>query len=106
MTSDTYFLFPLVTGKVDIKGKKPRNETVIICEDDEAVNERINRSDAALQSSSSNHNLKNLSGSRCHDPCISYPRESFNTSSFQKAATDRNDSDHTKRINLVNVFSI
>ncbi|KAI3803797.1 hypothetical protein L1987_31959 [Smallanthus sonchifolius] len=70
-------------------GKKLKNETLFVHEVDDAVNERIHQSDAALQSSSSNYISKTSSQPRCPDYLISH-----------KAATDRKDSDHNQRLHL------
>lgn len=80
---------------MDSRGKKPRNEKLVIHDVDDTVNERIYRSDAALQSSSSNYNSKTSSRPRCPDYLISH-----------KAATGGRDSDCNKRLHLVDVFSI
>lgn len=56
-----------MAGGKERKGKKLRDETVIIHEDDDAVKERIVRSDTALQSSSSDYNSKSFAGSKSSD---------------------------------------
>ncbi|KAI3525543.1 hypothetical protein L1887_04402 [Cichorium endivia] len=75
---DNYKFLQFFAGGKDSKGKKLRDETVTIHEVDEAVKERIFRSDTALQSSSSNNNSKGFSGSKYSD---------FNTPKPRKAAT-------------------
>ncbi|GJS19899.1 probable ubiquitin-like-specific protease 2B isoform X1 [Tanacetum coccineum] len=89
----------LEAGSVS-KGKKARNETVIVDDADDTAKERIVRSDTALQSSSSDHTSKNLSKSSCHDPCTSYAQESKNASSSQKTATDRKEPDRSQKFRL------
>ena len=78
--SFNYLYFPHRCWKKEPKGKNLRDETITIDEVDEAVKERIVRSDTALQSSSSNYKSKNLAGSKHSD---------FNTPKPHKAATQR-----------------
>lgn len=94
---DNYDFLKAFAGGSVSKGKKVRNETVIVDDVDDTVKERIVRSDTALQSSSSNHNLKDYSKSKCHDPCTSSAQESRNASSSQKAATDRKEPDRSQK---------
>ncbi|XP_024979363.1 probable ubiquitin-like-specific protease 2B isoform X2 [Cynara cardunculus var. scolymus] len=103
---DTYEFLKSFAGGVKPKGKKSRNEPVIVHEVDEAVKERIFRSDAALQSSSSNNNSKAFSGSMCPDICTFYHGDSFNTPRSPKTATDRKPSDCTQRLHLADDESV
>nr|GEU63609.1 probable ubiquitin-like-specific protease 2B isoform X1 [Tanacetum cinerariifolium] len=96
---DNYTFLEAFAGESVSKGKKARNETVIVDVDD-TVKERIVRSDTALQSSSLNHTSKNLSKSICHDPCTSYVQESKNASSSQNTATDRKEPDRSQKFRL------
>ncbi|KAI7727773.1 hypothetical protein M8C21_018404 [Ambrosia artemisiifolia] len=87
---DKYNMLQSFAIAIDTKGKKPMDERLIVHDVDERVNERISRSGAALQSSSSNYNSKTLSQSKCTDYFTSC-----------KAATDRKDSDSSQRLHLV-----
>ncbi|KAK1417593.1 hypothetical protein QVD17_26723 [Tagetes erecta] len=87
--SDNYDFLQTFAGGMDSRGKKPRTEKLVIHDVDDAVNERIYRSDVALQSSSSNNNSKTSSQSRCPDYLISH-----------KATTDGRDSDRNKRLHF------
>ncbi|KAL8188961.1 hypothetical protein R6Q57_029481 [Mikania cordata] len=69
---DRYNFLESFAGGRACKGKKLRNERSIVHEVDDAMTERINRSDAALQSSSSNYNLNTVSQSNCPDYLISH----------------------------------
>ncbi|CAH1426158.1 unnamed protein product [Lactuca virosa] len=64
---DNYTFLQSLAGGKEPKGKKLRDETVIIHEDDDAVKERIVRSDTALQSSSSDYISKSFAGSKSSD---------------------------------------
>ncbi|XP_076931061.1 putative ubiquitin-like-specific protease 2B [Bidens hawaiensis] len=70
---------------MDTRGKKIRNEALNVYE----VDERVHRSDAALQSSSSNFSSKTLFQSKCSDYFTSH-----------KAATGKKDSNCSQRIDL------
>ncbi|KAJ9538054.1 hypothetical protein OSB04_030787 [Centaurea solstitialis] len=86
--------------------KKSSKEPVIIHDIDESVKERIFRSDAALQSSSSNNTSKAFSGSRCHDFCTPYHVDSFSPPRALKTATDRKASGCTQRLPLADIESV
>ncbi|KAK9071066.1 hypothetical protein SSX86_009634 [Deinandra increscens subsp. villosa] len=87
--TDCYRFLETYAGGMPSRGKKLRNEIVILNEVDDAMNERICRSDAALQSSSSNYSSKTLSQSKCSDNFISH-----------KDAIDRKDSDRNQRLRV------
>lgn len=95
---DNYTFLHAFAGGMESEGKKPKS--VIVLEVDEAVKERISRSDAALQSSSSIYNVNSLSRSRCPDVGTSYPVESFINPVPVKAATDKKDSCRTQQLNM------
>ncbi|KAI3715869.1 hypothetical protein L6452_22857 [Arctium lappa] len=103
---DNYEFLKSFAGGMKPKGKKFRNEPLIVHEVDEAVKERIFRSDVALQSSSSDNNSKAFSGSMCPDLCTFYHGDSFNTHRSLKPATDRKASDCTQRLRLADNDSV
>ncbi|XP_076954885.1 putative ubiquitin-like-specific protease 2B isoform X2 [Bidens hawaiensis] len=87
--TDKYTLLQSLAGGMDTRGKKIMNEALDVYEVGERANERVHRSNAALQSSSSNFSSKNLIQSKCSDYFTSH-----------KSAIGKKDSDCSQRIDL------
>ncbi|XP_076932766.1 putative ubiquitin-like-specific protease 2B [Bidens hawaiensis] len=87
--ANNYTLLQSLARGMDTRGKKVMNEALDVCEVDERANERVRRSNAALQSSSSNFSSKTLIQSKCSDYFTSH-----------KDATGKKDSDCSQRIDL------
>lgn len=98
---DNYAFLESFAGGMEPEGKKVlRYKGVTVHDVDESVEERICRSDAALQSSSAKDNSNSGCRSRCPDICTSYPVDRFNTPRPLKAVTDRKDSYCPQRLHL------
>nr|XP_043624678.1 probable ubiquitin-like-specific protease 2B isoform X2 [Erigeron canadensis] len=92
------------------KGKKLGDKKVIVHQVDEGVNERISRSDAGLQSSSSNYASNYLSRSKRTDLFTFLTGETSKASSSLKAANDKKNSNctqgrHLENVELVSIIS-